>query len=106
MSEEMSNSNSVLVSGFEMGVVAVPLHRVDFRCDLLSVSVVVGVRLSLPVAGVSFILGNDFAGGNVWKSMERLPEVVPVPLMSDAPDECAQKYPDAFPACVVTRAVK
>ena len=70
------------------------------RSDLITGRVVVGVRPSLPVEGVSFILGNDLAGGRVLVS----PEVTPVPF-GNIPDELAPEYPDVSPACAVTRAM-
>lgn len=59
----------------------------------------VGVRPSLPVAGVNFILGNNLAGGKILPILELLesPELV-------QPDELVQRYPLIFPACAVTRA--
>lgn len=50
-----------------MGYTDVPLHRANLVSDLVSECVVVVACPPLPVAGVSFILGNDLAGGNVWK---------------------------------------
>ncbi len=52
----------------------------------------------LPVDNVSFILGNDIAGGNVF----------PRPVVISEPMECAsmalvEKFPQVFPACAVTR---
>lgn len=49
-----------------MGFVDVPLHRIHLTSDLITGSVVVGVRVNLPVPGITFLLGNDLAGGNVW----------------------------------------
>ena len=45
-----------------------PLYNVEVESGLISGSVVVGVRTSLPVMEVSFILGNDFYGGKVVPS--------------------------------------
>lgn len=39
-----------------------PLHVVDLQSSLVSGLVMVGVVASLPVQGVSLILGNDLAG--------------------------------------------
>lgn len=52
---------SVLVQGLEMSCI----YNVELKSDLVSGSIVIGVRPSLPVEGVSFILGNDLAGGKV-----------------------------------------
>ncbi len=72
--------SNVLVRGIEMQVVPVPLHRVHLDCTLVSGFVRVGVRSSLHVKGVTFILGNDLAGS----------KVLPVP--------------EVFSTCAVTRA--
>ncbi|KAL2078791.1 hypothetical protein ACEWY4_026476 [Coilia grayii] len=104
LSDDSKTGTSVLVRGFEMGSVSVPLHRIELSSDLVTGSVAVGVRSSLPIPGVTFILGNDIAFGNVWakENSNVLPQV-------SAPDssvhECVQKYPDVFPACAVTRAM-
>lgn len=78
----------------------VPLYNVELESDLISGSVVIGVRPSPPVKGVSFILENDLTGG----------KVVPNPVVSKEPrvkqpDGLSEKYPRVFPACGVTRAV-
>lgn len=63
-----------------------------------------GVRSSLPVPDVTFILGNDLAGSSLWSYASVSPEVVSVPLIVSA-DDCALKYPDVFTACAVTRSM-
>ena len=46
----------------ELGTVSVPLlHTVYLKSDLISGAVVVGLRHTLPIEGVSLILGNDLA---------------------------------------------
>ena len=40
---------------------SVPLHSIHLKFDLVTDPVTVGVRLSLPVQGVSIILANDLA---------------------------------------------
>lgn len=91
---------SVLVQGFEMGIVNVPLHRVHLQCDLITGFVKVGVRSSLPVNGVDIILGNDLAGGKVMPVVE----VLDSPTVSSSPDIFTKNYPEVFSACAVTRA--
>ena len=56
---------TVLLQGAELGTYHVPLHKVHLKCGLVTGAVVVGVRPSLPVQGVSLILGNNLAGGQV-----------------------------------------
>ncbi len=101
LSDESSIGSSVLVQGFEMGFVNVPLHEIEVESSLVTGRVVVGVRPCLPVRDVTFILGNDLAGGKVFAS----PEVTNVPLPCATPDELVQKYPEVFPSCAVTRAM-
>ncbi len=101
LSDESSIGSSVLVQGFEMGFVNVPLHEIEIESSLVTGRVVVGVRPCLPVRDVTCILGNDLAGGKVFAS----PEVINVPLPCATPDELAQKYPEVFPLCAVTRAM-
>ena len=73
---------NVLISGVEMGVLEVPLHEVNIKSSLINGNIVITMRPSLSVEGISLILGNDLA--------ERLSE----------------KFPDIFPASVVTRSMK
>ena len=65
----------------------------------MSGSVVVGLRPSLPVPGVSLILGNDIAGGKVEAN----------PCVSDTPScdvsDPAEAVTELFPSCAVTRAM-
>ena len=42
-----------------------PLYKVSLLSDVVSGEVVVGVVPSLPMKGISFLLGNDVAGGRV-----------------------------------------
>lgn len=56
------------------------------------------IQPSFPVEGVTFILGNNLAGGRILDS----PELTPVSLVK-WPDQLLPKYPDAFLACTVTR---
>ena len=53
---------NVLISGVEMGVLEVPLHEVNIKSSLINGNIVIGMRPSLPVKGISLILGNDFSG--------------------------------------------
>lgn len=83
-----------------MEIMRVPVHRIHLQTDLVSGFVEVGVRPILPVKGVSFILGNDLAGGKVVPSLE----VTDTLSTEYSSDELSQRYPNAFTACVITRA--
>ena len=49
----------------EMGVLEVPVHEVNIKSSLINGNIVIGTRPSLPVEGISLILGNDLAGEKV-----------------------------------------
>ncbi len=99
-SDQTSVGSSRLVQSFSMEIMRVPVHRIHLQTDLVSGFVEVGVRPVLPVKGVSFILGNDLAGGKVVPSIE----VIDTLSIEHSSDELSQKYPNAFTACVITRA--
>ena len=90
LSDESKTGTRVLVRGFEMGLTVVPLHRIELNSNVVTGTVHVGVRKSFPLPGVTFILGNDIGGGNVFPQA-----VEPVVL------EGAQQHPAVFPACKV-----
>lgn len=100
LSEQSYRGASMLVQGFEMGIVSVPLHLIHLQCDLVTGFVEVGVRPSLPVRGVTLILGNDLAGGKVMPILEMLDK----PNVPSAPDVLTESFPEVFSACAVTRA--
>ena len=77
---------TVLLQGAELGTFRVPLLKVHLKCGLVTGAVLVGVRPSLPVQGVSLILGNDLAGGQVAC-------VSNVPQYSVSPTVAAEQAP-------------
>ena len=95
-----STGEGVIAQGIEGGCVNVPLHKVNLVSDLVTGSVVVGTRPTLPIKGVSLLLGNDLAGGKVVAdpkvtpklvtlvSTEKLEEVIPV--FQEEPKDCKQ----------------
>ena len=62
---ETFTGTEVLIQGVELEPIKVPLHEVELQSDIVTGLVRVGVRPSLPVEGISLILGNDLAGGRV-----------------------------------------
>ena len=60
-----STGESVIAQGIEGGCVNVPLHKVNLVSDLVTGSVVMGTRPTLPIKGVYLLLGNGLAGGKV-----------------------------------------
>ena len=101
LSEKSHSGKSVLIQGVECGLVTVPLHHVNLKSDLVSGTVTVGVRPSLPIEGVHLILGNDLAGD----------KVVVNPVMTEKPEDTTtidpieEEIPDLYPSCAVTRAM-
>ena len=69
------------------------MHNLTLETGLVSGEVAVAVCSSIPIKGVSFILGYDLAGGRVPAA----PEVVPFPVVSKRPDDLEKQYPEAFP---------
>ena len=47
---------------------SIPLHKVTLQSNLVSDTVMVGVRPSLPIRGVELILGNDLAEGPITQA--------------------------------------
>ncbi|KAK3098851.1 hypothetical protein FSP39_023736 [Pinctada imbricata] len=84
--------------GVELGVIDVPLHEIYLKSDLITGPVIVGVRPTLPVQGVSLLLGNDLAGGKVVAD-PIVCEKITSDVVSDDEDD------DLYPACAVTRAM-
>ena len=97
-----TGANNVLISGVEMGILEVPLHEVNIKSSLINGNIVIGMRPSLPVEGISLILGNDLAGEKVMVD----PRVVEKPRDDERTEKLAEKFPGIFPASVVTRSMK
>ncbi|KAJ8050209.1 hypothetical protein HOLleu_03318 [Holothuria leucospilota] len=99
LSDSTSTGANVLLQGVECGFISVPLHKINLKSDLVSGSVIVGARPTLPVKGVSLLLGNDLAGG----------KVVANAILTDKPCDCnnteqlEKEFQNLFPACAVTR---
>ena len=85
-----------------MGVLEVPLHEVNIKSSLINGNIVIGMRPTLPVEGISLILGNDLAGEKVMVD----PRVVEKPRDDEKTERLAEKFPGIFPASVVTRSMK
>ena len=102
LKENSFTGANVLISGVEMGVLEVPLHEVNIKSSLINGNIVIGMRPSLPVEGISLILGNDLAGEKVMVD----PRVVEKPRDDEETERLAEKFPGIFPASVVTRSMK
>ena len=102
LTENSFTGANVLISGVEMGVLEVPLHEVNIKSSLINGNIVIGMRPSIPVEGISLILGNDLAGQKVMVD----PRVVEKPRDDEKTERLAEKFPGIFPASVVTRSIK
>ena len=85
-----------------MSALKVPLHEVNIKSSLINGNIVIGIRPSLPVEGISLILGNDLAGEKVMVD----PRVVEKPRDDEKSERLAEKFPGIFPAFMVTRSMK
>ncbi|XP_051888858.1 uncharacterized protein LOC127579869 isoform X2 [Pristis pectinata] len=93
--EESDTGEVNLVRGVTGETMSVPFHRVILKSKFVEGPVEIGIRPSLPVEGVSLLLGNDLADG----------ESDPVVQLTTKPriDE-SENDPDVYPSCTVTRA--
>ncbi len=106
---------SVVVKGVGDRYVSAPKHSFFVKTELVTKVAEVGVIDTLPVKGITFLLGNDLAGSRVCPSD---PEDVPVkvvqsesvtPVVQEQPCEAPKtvalerEHPEVFTACVVTR---
>ena len=82
-----------------MDALEVPLHEVNIKSSLINGNIVIGIRPSLPVEGISLILGN---GEKIMVDQR----VVEKPRDDEKMERLAEKFPGIFPASVVTRSMK
>ncbi|KAJ8353232.1 hypothetical protein SKAU_G00207990 [Synaphobranchus kaupii] len=94
-------SRSALIKGLGGQYDCVPLYTVHLKSNVVKGPVTVGVVPTLPVPGVSLLLGNDLAGSQVCVT----PVVVSTPLEVPETQELEREHPEVFTACVVTRAL-
>ena len=105
-SEGSSLGRSVLIRDMGMHTWPVPLHKIELDSELVKGEVAVALRSSLPVEGVSVILGNDLAGGRVWEGVPPPPPIVTSgPTVLSGPDSSEKEFPEVFTACAVTRSM-
>ena len=87
-----STGESVIAQGIEGGCV-------NLVSDLVTGSVVVGTRPTLPIKGVSLLWGNDLAGGKVVAD----PKVTSKPITLVSTEKLEEVITGIFPFCAVTR---
>ena len=94
--------NSFTGGNVEMGILEVPLDEVINKSSLINVNIVISMRPSLPVKGISLILENDLAGQRIMVDRG----VVEKPRDDKKAEKMAEKFPGIFPASVVTYSMK
>ena len=99
---ESENSKGVKVKPLIDRNRFVEKNKVNIKSSLINGNIVIGMRPSLPVEGISLILGNDLAGEKVMVD----PRVVEKPRDNEKTERLAEKFPGIFPASVVTRSMK
>lgn len=95
-SESSYCSFSVVLCDVQMGYLPRPVHCVFIHSKQFTGFFPVAVCPALPIKGVTFLMGNDIAGGKVTPVLE----VLDTPKCT----ESAKPSPMFFPSCVVTRA--
>ena len=101
LSEQSYTGSNVLIQGVKSEVISIPLHIVSLHTELVSGPVMVGAMTSLPVEGISLILGNDLAGNRVMTD----PCMCSTPRLSTESEESELQRSGVFPSCAVTRAM-
>lgn len=96
----MATGESVIIHGIGGRYINVPIHRISLDSNIVRGLVEVGVVDSLPMKGISMLLGNDLAGERVVPH----PRVMVEPNTSENTEMIEEQYPGIFPACAVTRA--
>jgi hypothetical protein len=102
-SESSYSGKNVLIRGVNStDYCSIPLHNLKLQSDLVTGDVSLGIIESLPFDGIHLILGNDLAGDKVKAN----PILTNKPCLSQQPDPVEQIFPDLYPSCAVTRAMK
>ena len=85
-----------------MGVLEVPLHEVNIKSSSIKGNIVIGMRPSLSVEGISLILGNDVPGEKVMVDSR----VVEKPRDNEKTEKLVEKFAGIFYASVIKRSMK
>ena len=102
LSVSISTGESVIAQSIGGGCVNIPLHKVNLMSDLVTGSVVMGTRPTLPIKGVSLFLGNDLAGGKVVAD----PKVTSKPITLVNTERLEEVILGIFPYCGATEEKK
>ena len=97
---ETATGERVIIQGVGGNVVSVPLHQISLDSEIVCGTVIVGVVDSLPMQGISMLLGNDLAGERVVPH----PRVVEKLSVSEETEKIEREHPETLLPCVATRA--
>ena len=96
LNDDSFTGDYVICKGIEGKAVSIPLHSIHLKSDLVTGQVKVGLISELPMKGITFLLGNDLAGG----------EVIPSACLTSHPKIGKEiDRDDIFPSCAITRAM-
>ena len=95
LSKSTYTGSNVLLQGVGLEVVSVSLHVVYLYTQLVCGPVMVGIRPSISVPGISVLLGNDLAGDKVMVN----PCLSGNPQVGSVEEEIEHQVPSVFPAC-------
>lgn len=98
---ECFTGESTIINGVG-GPITSPYARLYLESDYMTGFITVTVTDSIPVEGVSFLLGNDIAGKQVFPNLT----VTDTPSVDSPTKQLEEEYPDLFPVCIVTRSMK
>ena len=103
-SESSFSGNSVIIQGVrhDSGVDVVPLHNVYLTSKYASGPVTLGVISHVPHKGIHLLLGNDLTNDTIVVN----PILSDKPCLDQMPDPVEEDFPDLYPACAVTRAMR
>ena len=97
---ETATGERVILQGVGEDFVSVPLHQISLDSEIVCGTVIVGVVDSLPMQGISMLLGNDLAGERVVPH----PRMVEKLSVSEDTEKIEREHPETLLPCVVTRA--
>ena len=97
---ETATGERVVIQGVGGNVVCVPLYQISLDSEIVCGTVIVGVVDSLPMQGISMLLGNDLAGERVVPH----PRMVEKLSVSEETEKIEREHPETLLPRVVTRA--
>ena len=102
-SKETYTGTNVLIKGIDSSNYAsVPLHNIYLTSKLVTGSVVVGLKSSLPFEGIHLLLGNDLAGQKVIVN----PVLTEKPCHHQGVESIENEVIGLYPSCAVTRSMR